>query len=1488
MKTTGNLVTPERTGKDYALCPHTARGERGSRVSTGTGIRPAVAAIGAAALLAVLGTLPPAAHAATCSALQRGTLSGGNTFTPSSTGSDYYTVCTGDADGQGVSAHDLLSSASLSGAATVDTNDGNARFVVDLSNAFLDSYLDEFPVDDGSGNRIFRGGLVVLGTEGGAGDWNEGINLSVGEIDRYGDLNIDSHAAISTTGGARGIQVHVDGNTPSQGRLKLRNFGFVETTGGGASHGGRRGYGITVSSRDGVAEVVNESGASVTARGPGGRGIIAGTDGSAAIATNRGTVTTYGGPEGDRRAYGVAAFANWYGTNDGSGSARATNDVGGTVTTHGDGARGVSAYSGWNGIQGGTAVATNRGTVTTRGNTDSRRTAADGVYANSNGGTARATNEAGATIRTYGTGARGVGADNSHGSVSGRAEVENRGTISTSGQYANTGAHGMSAWSEHNSATAVNHAGATVTTSGRGASGVQASAGGGPDETALASNRGTVITTGDTFHDASRVSATVGVVAYGVGGEASAVAENAYEGVVDVGGTGARGVWAVAWSGYGDATARNHGRITTRGDVHRVDRTGTENDTSRSPNALQSTSRYSDAIVVNEVGGVIETHGTVGYGLDAYADGGGSAIAVNRGRVTTRGESADDLPGNRGRTIGARGISVYSRHGSARAGNDSTGRVDTHGKRAFGVFAESGADGSRTSGRVEVVNRGQVHTRGWNADGVVAIALHPGTADNPNHVRATNTAGASVTTEGSGASGLAAGIFVPACPPYCPTVAPATSTVIARNDGTVVTGVVEATGATGDDMSMDAGTYASNGVAASFFSSAGTTISSAGDVTVINTGDVTVKRVNATGLYAETFGSGTATVRMTGGSVSAEGADGRGLWARTGTTGTVDATIAGGAEIAAASSAGIAAQFQGGTTNVRLLDSVLDGRVVFGTGTDTFTVRDSRVTGAIDFGAGSDTLSAHGDTWLDGAVSNLDTLTKRGSGNLVMGGNATFSSGASAEVESGGLVFTGQFNLGTTGTMRIHDAARLTAVLVDTAAPPQITAGGGITFDGDEELFVQVSSDITATSESTYLTRLTTTTGNPIANGTTVTGRTGQVALRTARGPSTVVDIGHIPLVGGATSAAGTVVTSGVRLGKFTLDAPADLTEVPAPLATLDDAGTGAVGSGGPGLSLGGGVSALGSALLDVFDDGMASFAQDGTRHREVLPAAGSFGMRTRDGGLDYWARSWAGDTPVLAGGAQTTVRGAEMGVDSPLGSGLRLGASIAPEVSVSSVPAGAGTRLEGVRYAVRGGWRGERFHVGASVSKGRYRAHSMMDNPVAGGGLSSAFGLVQDHVQAGAGARMTWGAVQVVPSASVLSGALRHDAHTAEGAAFRAEVPAFSQRYHGWKSEVEVSPARWLRGPKSLRWRPALHLYTQRTRSAAPASLEVAQHDRAGVLSLSSAARASGLPDTVHGFNATVDAVHSKAWRMQLGLAGMESDGDYDQAVYARLHIRF
>ena len=621
---------------------------------------------------------------------------------------------------------------------------------------------------------------------------------------------------------------------------------------------------------------------------------------------------------------------------------------------------------------------------------------------------------------------------------------------------------------------------------------------------------------------------------------------------------------------------------------------------------------------------------------------------------------------------------------------------------------------------------------------------------------------------------------------------------------------------------------------------------------------------------------------MQGGSVRAEHATGRGLWARTGDSGEVHVTIAGGARVAASSSGGIAAELEGGTTNVRLLESTLDGRAVFGSGTDTFTIRDGQVTGAINFGTGTDTLTVHGDTWLEGAVSNLEALNKRGSGNLVMRGDATFSSGGSAVLENGGLTFTGQFNLGTTGTMRIHDAVRLTAVLADASAPPQITAGGGITFDGDEELFLQVAPGITATSEQTYLNQLNTASSNPIANGTPVTGRTGQVALRTSLGPSTVVDVGHIPLQNGNTQVTGTSVTAGVRLGVMSLDAPSDLDDVAIPILP----------PGGPSLALGGGVAGLGALLFSALDSEVLGFADEETGGNEGPTMPAFVESRERNGGLEYWARAWTSDAPVLAGGIEATVRGAALGVNMPLGEGFRLGVSTAPEMTVSSGPLGrataAGARLDGARYAAWSNWRGEIFHAGANVSHGRYRAQSILDNPVAGGGLGSEFDLTQDHVQLGAGARLTWSGVQAAPSLSVFSGALRRDAHTAEGAVFRADVPGFSQRYSGWRIEIAISPKQWLHGPGTLRWRPSLHLHTQRTHTAGPASLELAQHDKAGVLRLTSSAEVSGLPGTVHGFSATVDAIRSDAWQMQLGFAAMQADGDYKQMMLARLRVHF
>ena len=1455
------------------------RTERGPALPSLT--RSIAGALTALTLLTFLVALPPPAQAVICDPAQRGILNGHN-FSPgtSTRHNDYRVICRGDGSGTVVTLNHLEDAFRHPNADRVAGN-RDGRLVVHANNARLDLGVSRYLRYD---DDDLRGGIVVLGTVRASGG-SSGVRFRVWEeLEFWSDLNIDSYANIQTTDGGEGFDVGI-GDERHYGHVRARNFGSITTTGGGPLHGNRRGRGMDITSDGGDAEAINERGGSVVTRGPGARAVTAGTVGGTATAINRGTINTFG--DGFRRGSSLQASEGLRTWADGPGAvAQSVNEAGGVIEARGAGGRGVVATTSKG--AGTVAIATNRGRVTTRGNRlvdGSRSYSPIGVSAYAENGIARATNEARATVHTYGTGGIGVLAGTSDfllPNVGQRAEAENRGQIHTSGHQSGTvRAHGLEAWSQSGTANSVNHRGATITTTGRAARGVQASTTrGGPDETAVAVNRGTITTRGGAFHTSTSQYTAEGVASFS-GAEASAVAINGYDGVVATHGTGAKGVWAVAYGDGGEAIARNRGRITTHGDVYRVDRADTDNDTYRGTTGMGAYSEHSDATAINDAGGVIETGGDVGVGIGAASNGGGTATAVNRGRVTTRGAAASDLPGDVGRLLGSKGVSAHSEHADARVVNDTTGRVETYGARAFALFAESGGDGSRTSTMTEVINRGQARTREYNADGAVAIALHGGTSENPNQVRATNASGATITTGGTGSTGLVAGIAVSGGG-----TKDGYGTAFARNDGTVTT----TGGAVGDRAGVDA----ANGVTAAFFAPDTTRIRHGGDVTLVSTGDVTVSGVRASALYAETFGRGTATVRVVGGEVSAEHATGRGLWARSGAAGRVDATIAGGAEVTARTAGNIAAQFQGGTTNVRLLDSTLAGRVVFGTGRDTFTIRNGRVTGAIAFSSGANTLNVHDDAWLERGFSTLGTLNKRGSGNLVVRGNATFSPGGRAVVENGGLTFTGQFNLGPRGTMRIHDSARLTAVLANPSARPRITAPGGLTFDGDAELFVQVAPGITLAQERGYLTqsRFRLANVNPIRNATPVTARTaGPVALRTVRGPSSVVEVGHIPLANGRTQMAQTVVRSGARLGVFDLDAPANIGDLTAGAATVASGAASLLDAASePGLRLGGEVAALGAALFGVFDAEVTEYAQEQTPLDETSAMHGFLESRARDGGLEYWARSWAGDAPVVSGGGEATVRGYALGVDAPLGAGFRLGVATVPAVASSSDVGRAGTRarLDGARYALRAGWRGEVLHAGLSLSQGRYEAQSVFDNPVAGGGLAGRHALAQDHVHLGAGARMTWRGMQVTPAVSAHAGVLHHGAHTAHGSVFRADVPGFSQRYHGWRSELRLAPERWLRGPGSLRWRPTLHLYSQRTQTTAPDSLEVVQHDRAGVLSLNSRARVSDLPRTVHGLGATVDAVHSESWRVQLGIAGMRSDGESDQAVLARLHVRF
>ncbi len=1423
-----------------------------------------------------------------------------------------------------------------------------ARVVLDLGG-------DGAAVSLGEHSAFPRVPIVVRGKVRGAGG-TTGINVHRDNLP--GDLHVDSHAAIETTGGARGLHVGVSDETP-EGVVRLHNFGRVLTTGEGTAEEPRRGYGVSAWSEKADLEVSNEVDATIETRGAAGRGLYASLDrDGTAKAVNRGSIVTKGGGSGDRYAEGLRA--------DSGRAAEAVNEAGATVRTEGAGARGVQANACWwtgescRADQIGSATAINRGTVTTTGDSVTGSGGGIrnpyGVYASvSAGGTARAVNEARASIRTEGTGARGLRA--SHEGSQGRAEAENHGEIVTTGGTYDSGrrqADGLTGWSKSRSVQAVNHQGATITTEGVAAQGISASVGrGGADTSAVAINRGTIRTSGASFRNESR-----GRMAHGMGastgydGAPSAArveAVNEATGVIETRGDGAIGIFARAGAdGSGAVQATNRGRVTTRGDVFRFDPEGEDGDYSLGANGVTAgTTGSGAATAANEVGGVVETHGTMAFGLRAWSVT-GAAKVVNEGRVTThQSASATGLPGSlAGREVGAYGAFATSRSGNAVIENEPTGRVETRGRRALGLFAEIESDGSRTSAMAEVRNRGEVITGGWNADGVVAIARGGGTADNPNLARVFNERGATVTTAGDGASAVAAGVLVAGSG-----TVDASGSVRAENHGTVATsgGLIE-----GSEP-----WFGAVGVVASFFKYGSTTIGNAGDVTVVNTGRVAVSGAQAAGLVANTSGTGKATVAMTGGRVAAAHLDdagteevdegGTGIFARTGATGAIEVTVSGSAEVTAPTAVRLVGG--GGADRVELdlfdtstltgrvdltraangahftiRDGFMDGAVAFGAGDDHLRVeRRGYVSGGIDFGDGTDTLTidvrgagAEASNF-GGAISGIEYIYKRGAG-VARVGDVAFS-GSALALEEGGLTVAGHLDLGSEGVLTVHDGTRLAVevgdVTRDAADHGRITAGGGLVYQGLPEgeapaVYVLLGADAAgnrAAVESALQQEATAIT--VLGDGTVVRRRAdaegsepsavAEVALKTTGAGGAEQDVGALS---GDDGKARVQLAEGQQLGlAAAIEPPAPDPELePAPAGPAAPSGGASKGdglSGGEKALLIGGGAWLAAWLVDLFDAeeaALADWEEQGSGRRSSVSFAGIGSghfeeHRVRTGGLERWTRTFAGRLPSAAGGAEGTVRGVALGLDARLARGFHLGMTAMPDLA-GSLHAGPGSRfgsaLEGGWYAVHGGWSdGARF-ADTRLTHGSYRAGSLFESPAAGGTLGGSLGLAQRHARARAGVHLDLGGLRATPTVALFSGSLRQDAWTAHGAALRAEVPGVSQRYRGWKARLGLAPAGWLEGPGALRWRPGAHLGTTRTRTRGPAWLAVAQSDRAGVLSFTSRARVRGLPRTVHHFGAGLVAKGSDTWSFQAGYAGMEVDGETVHAAVAGLEVRF
>ena len=1171
----------------------------------------------------------------------------------------------------------------------------------------------------------------------------------------------------------------------------------------------------------GASRLVVEASGTITASGNGTQAIRINASESQGVArivvVNRGSITT----SGEEFAYGIDLRRA-----SGAGAeARAVNK--GTVTTSGIAGHGVFARI--EGAGAGTAIAINEGNISTSGGThtwEGRLIGSDGLKANNRGtGDAVAINEAGASIHTSGNGADGVQVSTDNG---GDATATNRGTVTVTGNYAI----------------------GTETVRFASTYGVTAAANGGGNARAI-NEAGGVITTGSTANN------------------------------VRSGGDGTKGLHTYT-EGAGRAHTTNHGTITTFGEpITRPD------GQMRHAMGVEATSRQTNSGQVSSLAentGTVTTWGQGANGVLGWLHAGASGDTVtadNSGSVATNGGDAsavmagiDNSSGsvtvearNSGTVMtsgrSAEGVFAWSRGGGA--GYELTavnsGTVTTTGARAFGVFAGIGADSSSTT--VEARNSNSVTTTGDDAQGVIAYAAGGGTTGSPNRVEAYNDAGATISTATDGSGALGASIRINAGAPEGGV--DAFGSIHARNDGTITT-------AGGDvEGSPDNLAY---GMSVSFWTNDGTTINNAGNVEAINTGTITVTGPMARGIEATTFGNGTATITVDGGTIiashdSADNAeDGVGIYAMSGAGGRIISTIAD-----SVIRAPQAVLFEGAPATLTLTDSGLTGRMSFADGDDIITARGHvAVVSDVDFGAGTDRLIldvTRRSVWT-GNLTGLEYLTKRGSAACTIDGDLTFS-GSSVVVAGGDLVITGHMNLGSAGTVEVHDGTRLTGLLTQ-GSTPKITAGGGTTVESGGTVTMQQEEGVSQVDAEEAVTTF-------LADANVQGGA--EIPVHTQEGDGSLIQLATFdPSSNTATAMAGASV--GMRA-----DMPEESSETETPTPPTSGTPTsgtpnnetpvsrsGSGGSGGSGVVLGGGVLLLLLGLLDLGPDEAAD---------PTLSTKPGF-VQTVDGESRYWARNLG--EAVLLSSSIDRAEGAEVGMDIGIGNGLSLGFTTAMNVTAQRTAGAEATALSGNRYGVRGSWQGDAMFARLSLSHGDWQADGSYVNPTVGGSLRGRFDAVQNDIRAGAGVRVDLGGgFALIPQTEVFAGEVQHKGHMAEGALFRASIPGVTQRYSGVKTGLGFASG-WQEGPKGLKLRPSLKLTAMHTRTESP-DFDMRQSDRLGVLSTTSRGRFQDAPETVFGFGGSLDA-ESGGVRMRLGYGGVIMDGKVDHVVAVGLKTSF
>ncbi|WP_422398444.1 autotransporter outer membrane beta-barrel domain-containing protein [Sinorhizobium meliloti] len=405
---------------------------------------------------------------------------------------------------------------------------------------------------------------------------------------------------------------------------------------------------------------------------------------------------------------------------------------------------------------------------------------------------------------------------------------------------------------------------------------------------------------------------------------------------------GVRGLKHRASLGDGDVTATGDNVTVTTGGDQSIGIEARIDDS-------ESGSGSASVFVRNDA--AIETSGTEAHGAQAFnLDPGDSAVALEKSKITTRGE-------------GAIGIRAEARDGNALA-EATNGIIATAGASAIGLAAIS--QGNMGEARVSL-DRGDVSTGGDNAEGLIAVAKGAGGTATARLVDG------NVKTAGRDAEGLIAH----AGDESIPTSINADASVIMQAGSITTTG----DGAGGMIAETDIGPTPSTGKATAV-QRAGTIMTSGGEIGG-NEGSYAIAALS--------FGSGLASIEQAGGSATTAGAQSHALYALSIFGNTMVTQAAGSSAVATgAKASGLRALAGPGGGN----EVTLDGKVTAGSAPAVHTIGSagSKITigsaAEID-GSASGTAIRDGDSDLDAADetggNSTATLAGKVTGDVVMG-----------------------------------------------------------------------------------------------------------------------------------------------------------------------------------------------------------------------------------------------------------------------------------------------------------------------------------------------------------------------------------------------------------------------------------------------------------------------------------------------------------------------